>query len=99
MMRPLTGVAMARKSRYQPEYPERVASNPRFTIRRVLLAHPSGFEPLTYGFGVSNTLLVESSKPSRNVGSVRVGTRGRVQPDRSPIEMTSFFGGPKSRST
>jgi excisionase family DNA binding protein len=57
-------------------------------------AHPSGFEPLTYGSGDSNTLLGDSSKRSQTIGSVRVGTKGRVQPSHGLAPFSSPFAAP-----
>jgi excisionase family DNA binding protein len=54
-------------------------------------AHPSGFEPLTYGSGVSGAVLGESSKRSQSVGSARVETKSRVQPSRRIASVSPPF--------
>jgi excisionase family DNA binding protein len=64
------------------------------SIPPVLSVRPSGFEPLTYGSGASNTLLGDSSKRSQGVGSARVGARGRVQPLHGIAPLSSPFAAP-----
>jgi excisionase family DNA binding protein len=49
---------------------------------------------VTYGFGASNTVLGDSSKRSQTVGSVRVGTKGRVQPSHGLAPFSSPFAAP-----
>ena len=59
-----------------------------------LSARPSGFEPLTYGSGVSATRLGEGSKRSQSVGSARVGAGGRVQALHGMAPVSSPFAAP-----
>jgi excisionase family DNA binding protein len=61
---------------------------------KIQVAHPSGFEPLTYGSGVSTTPLGESSKRSQAVVTARIGTKGRVQPSHGLAPFSSPFAAP-----